>query len=200
MTKRSVTHLTTNSKITKDEQWIDADGEWFTPYWILELVRVLFDGEIDLDPASTEEANIAVKAKNFYTKEQDGLQQSWHGKIFCNPPYGRRDMLIGYVGLFVQKALFEYKQKNFTEAILLLPVNATVNYFFQVVGIHPVCILYKKVFFRRSKRKPIGKNMLGTMLVYLGAYPERFIEVFQSYGLIILPDSCISHCIEAERG
>lgn len=29
------------------------------------------------------------KCEKYYTKEQDGLSQSWNGVVWCNPPYGR---------------------------------------------------------------------------------------------------------------
>lgn len=45
-------------------------------------------GRIDLDPASTPEANRLIGAKNIFTKEDDGLEQEWHGRIYLNPPGG----------------------------------------------------------------------------------------------------------------
>jgi hypothetical protein len=41
---------------------------------------------IDLDPASSEEANKRINASVIYTKEMDGLKESWAGKVFLNPP------------------------------------------------------------------------------------------------------------------
>ncbi len=43
-------------------------------------------GKIDLDPASDIEAQKVVKAKRIYDEEVDGLQQTWHGRIWLNPP------------------------------------------------------------------------------------------------------------------
>lgn len=40
-----------------------------------------------LDPCATHENH---KCDKYYTKEQDGLRQSWDNeKVFCNPPYWR---------------------------------------------------------------------------------------------------------------
>ena len=54
-------------------------------------------GEITLDPASCEEANLRVRAAVYYTREMDGLRLPWFGKVWCNPPYsaGVIDQFVG---------------------------------------------------------------------------------------------------------
>jgi DNA N-6-adenine-methyltransferase (Dam) len=61
--------------------------EWFTPAEFLAVVRAAL-GTIDLDPASSDEAQQIVQATNYFTKEQDGLKKEWYGKVYLNPPYG----------------------------------------------------------------------------------------------------------------
>ena len=46
-------------------------------------------GSIDLDPASCATANLVVKARTFYKKDDDGLVHPWKGNVFLNPPGGR---------------------------------------------------------------------------------------------------------------
>lgn len=58
-----------------------ASDEWGTPW---EIVHAL--GEFDLDPCSS---NANHKAPDFYTKDDDGLAQPWHGRVWCNPPYSQ---------------------------------------------------------------------------------------------------------------
>lgn len=58
-----------------------ASDDWGTPW---EIVHSL--GEFDLDPCASNENH---KAPDFYTKDEDGLAQPWHGRVWCNPPYSQ---------------------------------------------------------------------------------------------------------------
>jgi hypothetical protein len=63
-------------------------AEWYTPARYMVLVREVL-GDIDLDPASTAEANQVVRAKVFYDQASNGLARDWRAKtLFLNPPYG----------------------------------------------------------------------------------------------------------------
>jgi len=71
--------------------------EWATPQDLFDRLNEEFG--FDLDVCANEEN---AKCPTFFTKEQDGLSKSWHGRrVFCNPPYDRR------VGSFMKKAYEE---------------------------------------------------------------------------------------------
>src|SRR4051812_17263875 len=94
-------------------------NEWYTKACYLDAARKVM-GDIDLDPASCELANKTVKAKRYYTKKEDGLKQAWHGRVWCNPPFRRREDGYGSsIELFTRKLVDEYKAGNVTQAILL---------------------------------------------------------------------------------
>ena len=57
--------------------------EWLTPPEILTHL-----GEFDVDPCAPVNRPCDI-AKQRYTIHDNGLQQQWHGRVFCNPPYGR---------------------------------------------------------------------------------------------------------------
>ena len=64
---------------------VDSDS-WQTPGYILEAVRVALGG-IDLDPASSATANVAVRAARYYSRAEDGAALPWAGAVWLNPPY-----------------------------------------------------------------------------------------------------------------
>jgi hypothetical protein len=58
--------------------------EWLTPRYIIQAL-----GEFDLDPcAPTADRRPWETAKSYYTIHDNGLIKSWHGRVWCNPPYG----------------------------------------------------------------------------------------------------------------
>ena len=61
--------------------------EWLTPPYIIESL-----GKFDLDPcAPIDSTRPWDTALRHYTLEDDGgLNKAWHGRVWCNPPYGRQ--------------------------------------------------------------------------------------------------------------
>jgi len=68
--------------------------EWATPIDFFAEVISEF-GLFDLDPCCTAES---AKAPRYFTKETDGLNRHWSGKVWMNPPYGRT------IGAWMKKA------------------------------------------------------------------------------------------------
>lgn len=59
--------------------------EWLTPP---EIVKSL--GVFDLDPCSpVEHLRPWDTARCHFSIEDNGLEQDWNGRVWCNPPYGR---------------------------------------------------------------------------------------------------------------
>ena len=88
--------------------------EWETPQWLFDELHREFG--FTLDPCATHET---AKCDKYFTKEEDGLKQSWDNEIvFMNPPYGR--------GLekWVKKA---YDSKALV--VGLLPVRSDTRWF-----------------------------------------------------------------------
>lgn len=56
-------------------------NEWLTPPCLLRRL-----GPFDLDLCSPVNRPWDT-ARHHYTIEDDGLQQPWFGRVFCNPPY-----------------------------------------------------------------------------------------------------------------
>jgi hypothetical protein len=91
----------------KNHQHINGDsgsGEYYTPQPIIEAARRVM-GEIDLDPASSSEANKRVKTLWFFDQHNDGLRQNWRGRVWMNHPFGRKTNRP-----WIAKLVHEYEQ------------------------------------------------------------------------------------------
>ncbi len=69
-------------------QHSSATNEHGTPAEVVEPARALLGG-FDLDPATTPQFNLRVRAKWILEQADDGLRQPWHGRVFLNPPGGK---------------------------------------------------------------------------------------------------------------
>ncbi|MGD8777707.1 MAG: DNA N-6-adenine-methyltransferase [Ignavibacteria bacterium] len=65
---------------------ISTKDEWLTPKYIIEAL-----GEFDLDPCSPLTLNRPWDtAKKHLTLMDDGLKHEWKGRVWLNPPYGKK--------------------------------------------------------------------------------------------------------------
>lgn len=72
-------------------------NEWETPQGLFDDLNKEFN--FTLDPCAT---SLNAKCEKYYTKRENGLQQSWAGEVvFMNPPYG------GNTGKWIEKAWHE---------------------------------------------------------------------------------------------
>lgn len=86
--------------------------EWETPISFFNKIKERY-GVFDLDVCATEENK---KAATFFDEQTNGLNQSWTGRCWMNPPYGRT------IGKWMKKA-FEESKKNNATVICLVPAR-----------------------------------------------------------------------------
>lgn len=68
-----------------DLMFSSKTDNWATPKDFFDQLNAEF--QFTLDPCADAENH---KCTRYFTREQDGLLQSWAGEtVFCNPPYGR---------------------------------------------------------------------------------------------------------------
>ncbi len=165
-------HVTNNS----------GNNEWYTPSNIIELSREAL-GVIDTDPCSNETAQQVVKACQFYTVETNGLDKSWYGNVWMNPPYS-----AALIKQFCAKLKNEYLVGN-TTAFITLTNNATETKWFkdlyEVSSV--VCFLTKRVKFLNSNLVPANTPLQGQVLCFQGhtSQKERFVRNFSELGLVL---------------
>lgn len=152
--------------------------EWFTPPHIVEAVREVFDGSINLDPASNLEANKIIRAEKFFTIEDDALSHEWHGKIFLNPPYSR-----SLLPRFVQKLRAERIMQHVDEAIVLTNAATETEWFEQLAAIATgFCFPRGRIKFIRPDGTASDQPTFGQVVTYVGCRNEKFFDVFKDFG------------------
>jgi hypothetical protein len=78
----------------KNPRHLCQSAEHYTPVHFVEAARFVFGGAIDTDPASSAKANETVKARLYYTAQDNGLTQPWYGNVWVNPPGDERGSLV----------------------------------------------------------------------------------------------------------
>lgn len=157
-----------------------GDPEWYTPEKYIEAARDVL-GSIELDPASSELANEHVQAAQYYTEEEDGLEQPWGGKVWLNPPYSS-----GLIEPFTRKLCGAYNRGDVPEAVLLVN-NATETKWFQRVLQHAsaVCLPKGRIRYINPDREETNSPLQGQAFLYLGDALGQFANTFEQFGTIL---------------
>lgn len=102
--------------------------DWITPPQLVDFAHNVL-GRIDLDPASSDQANSVVKAQRFISEADNGLGQRWSGRVWCNPPYGKIKGKSSQ-GVWGLKMAYEF-QSGHIDAGMLLVTSKTGERWFQ---------------------------------------------------------------------
>jgi phage N-6-adenine-methyltransferase len=150
--------------------------EWFTPPEYIKLARAVL-GTIDLDPATHEAAQAVIKATNYFTKADNGLEQEWHGRVWLNPPYAQP-----LIEDFVKKLLAERKAGHVTAAIMLTH-SYTDNAWFQAAlkVTDAICFKRRRVKFYELEGDEANPTQ-GQTFFYFGSEADKFVRTFGRIG------------------
>ena len=158
--------------------------EWWTPPHIIKAARHALGGEIHLDPASCAEANEAVQATRFFTKEIDGLSREWNGAVWMNPPFTAH-----VVGRFIGKLLSEPAVTSWC----CLVNNGTETSWGQLLLRHAHVVSFPSSRIRflgmdaaSKEGTPLQGQMIGAHFRIAPAEGvTRFIEAFGPLGVVL---------------
>jgi len=144
-----------------------------TPSYIIEAAREVLE-VIDLDPMSNVLANETVKATTFYTKEDDGLNRDWYGRVWLNPPFSLAKPAI-------IKLIESYKSGQIEEAVLLIKSDVSTQKY-KLLYPYPFCELNKRVKFENVDNKDSAP--FPVVLFYLGRKYYKWNKVMSKLGKV----------------
>jgi len=136
-------------------------------------------GGIDLDPASCHEAQEKIKARAYFTAQEDGLTKEWTGRVFLNPPYS-----YPLIERFVTRAIEQYEAKNISAAVVLTNNCTDAGWFHNLLARFPVCFTRGRVAFWRPRQSSFATRQ-GQAFFYLGKDNGRFAEIFSRFGIVL---------------
>lgn len=172
-------------------QHSSRDDSWQTPSNVMDKVRLVL-GEIDLDPASSEQANATIRAKRFFDETSDGLKSYWglNDAVFLNPPSGKVGSKSKTV-LFWRKLMEEIYSGNVGHAIFLAfsieQMQSSQRKGVPPMLAFPVCVPAKRIAFTDAeglgRKSPSHSNMI---LYVPGSIDvtHKFVEHFSSLGFV----------------
>jgi len=176
-TPPTITELAKRGTIKLDVHFSSETAEHYTPSKFLETVRDVFGQIPDLDPCTNSRLTPNVIARAYYTREDDGLQQPWRGRVFLNPPYGRE------IVDWVHKLRREWRRGEMIEAIALLPARVDTEWFDLLTAETDdlvLCFLHGRLtFVGNSDPAPFP-----SLAAYLGRHQRKFASVFLDHGSI----------------
>ncbi len=174
---------------------LTGDIEWMTPLHVAEAARRAMGG-IDIDPASNPVVNSEViKAKKFYTQENDGLEHDWPGMVYVNAPFAHPT-----VKHFAYHLISQYTSGITTEAIWLSNHCSNLEWWRALARRGVICLAGKLSFgkVRGDEVKYLpGKSQFEQSIIYLGPNPDRFYEEFSDIGVVVRPVPSADNCAEA---
>jgi ParB family chromosome partitioning protein len=151
-----------------------GNNEWYTPKEIIDAARLTM-GHIDLDPASNEIAQKIVNAETYYTAETNGLDKTWNGNVWLNPPYAS-----DLIGKFADKLVAE--RTNYRQAVVLVNNATETEWFRKIVSVSAaVCFPKGRVKFYMPDGRT-GAPLQGQAIIYIGDESGKFFEVFSKVG------------------
>ncbi len=111
-------------------------SEWETPQKLYNMLNSMFN--FTLDPCASPENS---KCRKYFTKEEDGLNNTWKGHtVFMNPPYGRD------IKKWIKKA-YEESRAYDTTVVCLIPARTDTKYW------HEYCMKAEKIYFVKGRLK-----------------------------------------------
>jgi hypothetical protein len=184
-----------------------AVEDYISPVAVLATTAAFFGGSIELDPASSENANTYVGAQKYFSPRENGLKQSWKSKnIYLYPPNSvlysveqppeyrlyakRRRFVKSAQRIWMEEMLRRYRKAEFDEGILFLTSSEVALITTQRIGLDlPICIMkeHPKIL---TDTKDFGKVNTNKCFGFIFYFPsllntqKRVYDFIEEYSLL----------------
>lgn len=152
---------------------VTSSDEYYTPKHIIDSL-----GCFDLDPATPKNPKWQT-ARVMYTKEDDGLNKEWFGRVFLNPPYSKP-----LVEQFIKK------MAEHGNGIALIMPKLGTKLFRETI--YPSCsaiyILAERIKFYDENWKQQKSPICQSMLVAFGKENIEAIRNSGLKGMMLIPE------------
>jgi hypothetical protein len=189
-----------------------SDTDFVTPVDVLAAVSSFFGGQINLDPASSHNANRLVQAEKYFCPENQGLRQLWKAdSVYLYPP---RDRLLGIEQppdrslwtkkkrfaksaqrVWMEEMLRKYTLGEFKQGILFITSTDVALLAAQKIGLDlPLCILKDHPKLRHDDREftRVNTNKIYGFLFYFPPMENtekrilEYNELFNTLGRVYI--------------
>lgn len=160
-------------------------NENYTPAYFLNPCYE-FLGGFDLDPFASELTANVVKAKTYFTEEDDGLKKDWskYRRKWVNPPYSG--------GLIVPCVLKTLLYEDIGETLLLVNSSTSAKWYHACLETCSALLFpFKRIQFFNPYQERQNRNRYDQTLFYFGPRTNEFAKqlsplgnVFTGYGVI----------------
>ena len=151
-----------------------GNQEHYTPEIYVDSARKVM-GCIDIDPASNDIAQQWIGAKEYYTKDNSGLNLPWAGNVWMNPPYDSKTLSV-----FVDKLISENPQQS---CVLCNNNTETKSSRKLLDWCDAICLVTGRIRFVQPTLE-LGKSPLqGQIIYYKGSNVASFLNEFSSHGV-----------------
>lgn len=171
---------------------VRLSDECYTPGDELARARDVL-GRIDLDPCSCSAANLIVRARRYFTVDDDGLSKRWRGVLWINNPYSRPTP-------WALKLIASYNSGDVTAALLLCNARTGAKWYHELAQQFWRCERRKRIrFWGPGTRGGAGNGRMDSAYFYVGDNVARFIAVYGDVGRIVPPVSVTKAVTGASR-
>jgi hypothetical protein len=161
--------------------------EWGTPQHLVDAVKLLFGGEISLDPCSNEFSVVGAVVE-YRLPDVDGLKESWgYPTIYVNPPYGFDRERGTHIRDWLRRCADAHRSHG-SEVVALIPVATNTAHWKQYVWGEAAGVAFlfdsRLKFLVNGRREGKGAPM-SCAVVYWGARYNAFSDIFGGLGAAV---------------